>query len=153
MVKSRILDLFDGEDMALRIREQAEEASHDPPDLVAEVLLRRFEGNRGRVEGLEHVEGHASIGPRRVDDGVVGLLEGGDVLRPDPPLPEALLPQPRGVTSRGRNVLAVPASGLGIDPGLERRSVELLEEELKETPVVSGLVIFSIGILIGRFLR
>ena len=31
--------------------------------------------------------------------------------------------------------------------------VELLEEELKETPVVSGLVIFSVGILVGRFLR
>jgi hypothetical protein len=31
--------------------------------------------------------------------------------------------------------------------------VELLEEELKATPVVSGLVIFSVGILVGRFLR
>ena len=31
--------------------------------------------------------------------------------------------------------------------------VELLENELKETPVVSGLVIFSLGILVGRFLR
>lgn len=31
--------------------------------------------------------------------------------------------------------------------------VELLESELKETPMVSGLVIFSVGILVGRFLR
>lgn len=31
--------------------------------------------------------------------------------------------------------------------------VELLENELRETPMVSGLVIFSIGILVGRFLR
>lgn len=31
--------------------------------------------------------------------------------------------------------------------------VELLENELRETPMVSGLVIFSLGILVGRFLR
>jgi hypothetical protein len=31
--------------------------------------------------------------------------------------------------------------------------VELLEQELKDTPVVSGLVIFSLGILVGRFMR
>jgi len=31
--------------------------------------------------------------------------------------------------------------------------VELLEHELRETPVVSGLAIFSLGILVGRFLR
>jgi hypothetical protein len=31
--------------------------------------------------------------------------------------------------------------------------IELLETELRETPVVSGLVIFSLGILVGRFLR
>lgn len=31
--------------------------------------------------------------------------------------------------------------------------IELLENELRETPVVSGLVIFSLGILVGRFLR
>ena len=31
--------------------------------------------------------------------------------------------------------------------------VELLEEELKATPVVSGLMIFSVGILVGRYLR
>jgi len=31
--------------------------------------------------------------------------------------------------------------------------VELLETELRETPVVSGLVIFSLGLLVGRFLR
>ncbi len=37
--------------------------------------------------------------------------------------------------------------------GQVRELVELLEEELKETPVVSGLVIFSVGILVGRFLR
>ena len=30
---------------------------------------------------------------------------------------------------------------------------EELEEELKETPVLSGLVIFSVGILVGRSLR
>lgn len=30
---------------------------------------------------------------------------------------------------------------------------ELLEGELRDTPVVSGLVIFSIGLLVGRFLR
>ena len=29
----------------------------------------------------------------------------------------------------------------------------LLESELRETPMVSGLVIFSLGILVGRFLR
>jgi hypothetical protein len=34
-----------------------------------------------------------------------------------------------------------------------RELVELLEEELKETPVLSGLVIFSVGIIVGRFLR
>ena len=37
--------------------------------------------------------------------------------------------------------------------GQVKELVELLEEELKETPVVSGLVIFSVGILVGRFLR
>ena len=37
--------------------------------------------------------------------------------------------------------------------GQVRERVELLEEELKETPVVSGLVIFSVGILVGRFMR
>ena len=37
--------------------------------------------------------------------------------------------------------------------GQVRELVELLEDELKETPVVSGLVIFSVGILVGRFLR
>jgi len=37
--------------------------------------------------------------------------------------------------------------------GQVQELVELLEEELKETPVVSGLVIFSVGILVGRFLR
>ena len=37
--------------------------------------------------------------------------------------------------------------------GQLKELVELLEEELKETPVVSGLVIFSVGILVGRFLR
>ncbi len=37
--------------------------------------------------------------------------------------------------------------------GQVRELVELLEEELKETPVVSGLVIFSVGILVGRFMR
>lgn len=37
--------------------------------------------------------------------------------------------------------------------GQVQELVELLENELRETPVVSGLVIFSIGILIGRFLR
>ena len=37
--------------------------------------------------------------------------------------------------------------------GQVQELVELLEEELKETPVMSGLVIFSIGILVGRFLR
>ena len=31
--------------------------------------------------------------------------------------------------------------------------IELLENELRETPMVSGLVIFSLGILVGRFLR
>ncbi len=31
--------------------------------------------------------------------------------------------------------------------------IELLEKELRETPMVSGLVIFSLGILVGRFLR
>lgn len=31
--------------------------------------------------------------------------------------------------------------------------VELLEEELKETPVLSGIVIFSLGVLVGRLLR
>lgn len=31
--------------------------------------------------------------------------------------------------------------------------IELLEHELKETPVVSGLAIFAVGILVGRFLR
>ncbi|NNE18979.1 MAG: hypothetical protein HKN10_10930 [Myxococcales bacterium] len=37
--------------------------------------------------------------------------------------------------------------------GQVQELVELLEEELKETPVMSGLVIFSVGILVGRFLR
>ena len=37
--------------------------------------------------------------------------------------------------------------------GQVQELVELLENELRETPVVSGLVIFSIGILVGRFLR
>ena len=37
--------------------------------------------------------------------------------------------------------------------GQVKELVELLEEELKETPVLSGLVIFSVGILVGRFLR
>lgn len=37
--------------------------------------------------------------------------------------------------------------------GQVKELVELLEEELKETPMVSGLVIFSVGILVGRFLR
>ena len=37
--------------------------------------------------------------------------------------------------------------------GQVQELVELLEQELKETPVVSGLVIFSVGILVGRFLR
>ena len=37
--------------------------------------------------------------------------------------------------------------------GQVQELVELLEEELKETPVLSGLVIFSVGILVGRFLR
>lgn len=37
--------------------------------------------------------------------------------------------------------------------GQVKELVELLEEELKETPVMSGLVIFSVGILVGRFLR
>lgn len=37
--------------------------------------------------------------------------------------------------------------------GQVKELVELVEEELKETPVVSGLVIFSVGILVGRFLR
>ena len=37
--------------------------------------------------------------------------------------------------------------------GQVKELVELLEDELKETPVVSGLVIFSVGILVGRFLR
>ena len=37
--------------------------------------------------------------------------------------------------------------------GQVKELVELLEEELKETPVVSGLVIFSVGILVGRFMR
>ena len=37
--------------------------------------------------------------------------------------------------------------------GQVQELVELLENELRETPVVSGLVIFSLGILVGRFLR
>lgn len=37
--------------------------------------------------------------------------------------------------------------------GQVQELVELLENELRETPVVSGLVIFSVGILVGRFLR
>jgi hypothetical protein len=37
--------------------------------------------------------------------------------------------------------------------GQVQELVELLESELRETPVVSGLVIFSVGILVGRFLR
>lgn len=37
--------------------------------------------------------------------------------------------------------------------GQVQELVELLESELKETPMVSGLVIFSVGILVGRFLR
>ena len=37
--------------------------------------------------------------------------------------------------------------------GQVQELVELLESELKDTPVVSGLVIFSVGILVGRFLR
>ena len=37
--------------------------------------------------------------------------------------------------------------------GQVQELVELLEHELRETPVVSGLAIFSIGILVGRFLR
>lgn len=37
--------------------------------------------------------------------------------------------------------------------GQVQELVELLEEELKETPVLSGVVIFSVGILVGRFLR
>ena len=37
--------------------------------------------------------------------------------------------------------------------GQVQELVELLEAELRETPVVSGLVIFSLGILVGRFLR
>ena len=31
--------------------------------------------------------------------------------------------------------------------------IGLVEKELRETPIVSGLVIFSMGILVGRFLR
>ena len=37
--------------------------------------------------------------------------------------------------------------------GQVQELVELLEGELRETPVLSGLVIFSLGILGGRFLR
>jgi hypothetical protein len=37
--------------------------------------------------------------------------------------------------------------------GQVQELVELLENELRETPMVSGLVIFSLGILVGRFLR
>ena len=37
--------------------------------------------------------------------------------------------------------------------GQVQELVELLEHELSETPVVSGLAIFSLGILVGRFLR
>lgn len=37
--------------------------------------------------------------------------------------------------------------------GQVQELVELLEHELRETPVVSGLAIFSLGILVGRFLR
>jgi hypothetical protein len=37
--------------------------------------------------------------------------------------------------------------------GQVQELVELLENELRETPMVSGLVMFSLGILVGRFLR
>jgi hypothetical protein len=37
--------------------------------------------------------------------------------------------------------------------GQVQELVELLEGELRETPVISGLAIFSLGILVGRFLR
>lgn len=37
--------------------------------------------------------------------------------------------------------------------GQVQELVELLEAELDETPLLSGLVIFSVGILVGRFLR
>ena len=67
--------------------------------------------------------------PGRVDRGLVRLDEGRDVLARKAPLARAPSPG-RGGVGRGRlHVLAVAARGLRVDPGLERRGVELLEEE------------------------
>ena len=71
--------------------------------------------------------------------------------QPAPPPEPATLSTATGATATG---VQAPANteheGF---MGQVQELVELLENELRETPVVSGLVIFSIGILVGRFLR
>ena len=57
------------------------------------------------------------------------LLQGGDVLRAEAPVGEALLPRGRGVGGRGLHVLPVAPRGLGVDPRLEGGGVEPVEEQ------------------------
>jgi hypothetical protein len=65
---------------------------------------------------------------------------------------EAEVGSPSAEASQGGSAIDVATEHDGV-MGQIKELVELLEEELKETPVVSGLVIFSVGILVGRFLR
>ena len=61
-----------------------------------------------------------------------------------------------GTTAAGTTAAGAPAPTDHEHEGFMgqvQELVELLENELRETPVVSGLVIFSLGILVGRFLR
>ncbi len=66
-------------------------------------------------------------------------------------------PEPSDVeASSDEAALAAEEEASGEHEGLMgqvQELVELLEGELRETPVLSGLVIFSLGILVGRFLR
>ena len=71
--------------------------------------------------------------------------------QPAPPPEAAALSTATGTTAAGTQAPA-NAEHEGF-MGQVQELVELLENELRDTPVVSGLVIFSIGILVGRFLR
>jgi hypothetical protein len=71
--------------------------------------------------------------------------------QPAPPPEAATLSTATGTTAVGAQAPA-DAEHEGF-MGHVQELVELLENELRETPVVSGLAIFSIGILIGRYLR
>jgi hypothetical protein len=71
--------------------------------------------------------------------------------QPAPPPEAATLSTATGTTAVGAQ--APPDAEHEGFMGHVQELVELLENELRETPVISGLAIFSIGILVGRYLR